>query len=148
VVVDPDRALLYTRSKGSMLTVYDLGLDGGAAARRVAEFRGASASGGGKTLAHMAVVSPSESSHLHLVAVATDGTRLYLTTASSYNRYAAAPAVSALAPGQCTCRARPTQRAPKRVPTQCSQQHPSRRADGQHSHHAAPHFSATFSARR
>jgi hypothetical protein len=103
VVVDPDRALLYTRSKGSVLTVYDLGVDGCAAARRVAEFRGASAGGGGKALTHMAVVSPSESSHLHLVAVATDGTRLYLTTASSYNRYAAAPAVSALRPGQCSC---------------------------------------------
>lgn len=121
VVVDPDRALLYTRSKGSVLTVYDLGVDGCAAARRVAEFRGASAGGGGKTLVHMAVVSPSESSHLHLVALATDGTRLYLTTASSYNRYAAAPAVPALGSGQCTCHARPTQRAPKRVPIQCSQ---------------------------
>lgn len=44
------------------------------------------AGSGTKRVVHMAVVSPGESRHLHLVVVCSNGARVYLTTAAAYHR--------------------------------------------------------------
>eukprot|EP00850_Spirogloea_muscicola_P020557 SM000219S06702 [mRNA] locus=s219:133506:144913:- [translate_table: standard] len=92
LALDEERSLLHARTLASKVMVFDLGTSTSAAApRKVAEEGRAAAaalraSGGGAAargppLVHMDVVAPSESRSLHLVAVAADGRRVYLTTA-------------------------------------------------------------------
>lgn len=110
VLVDEYRCALYTRSEAGVVTVYDLGPGCTEAPRKVAECRdvaqaavlargggglfymgggmggrgmsgaqGSPAQRGGR-LVHLAVVSPSESTLVTLVAVCADGRRVYFTT--------------------------------------------------------------------
>eukprot|EP00959_Pyramimonas_sp_CCMP1952_P120909 2528023-Pyramimonas_sp.AAC.1 len=115
IVVDAKRHIMYTRSKDSCITVYDLGSDGQQPPRRVAEFRQPTTAARNKEvtqLVHIAVVSPSESASLHLVAVCNNGRRMYFSTSSTnYNSMYRAASVMQRPSGLslCVSRAPPSQ---------------------------------------
>jgi nuclear pore complex protein Nup155 len=92
VVVDEERNILYTRTQGSKLQMFDLGKNGDGAPKKVAEeshlceqkdFLGGSyvAARASKTnLVSIAPISTVESKWLHVVATTSDGRRIYLST--------------------------------------------------------------------
>lgn len=109
ICVDDKRHIMYTRSQGSVLQVFDLGNDGKAAPSKVAESSeflhdAARALGGrdvfgrgggdrkGAAVVYMAPIPPSQSHRLHLLTVTADGRRVYWAAASS--RYGNDPAGS------------------------------------------------------
>ncbi|KAG6548318.1 hypothetical protein Mapa_010184 [Marchantia paleacea] len=101
VVIDEERNILYTRTQESKIQVFDLGKSGDATPKKIAEesrvgdqrdgrYGGArapavrSGSRAGKAaIISISPVSTTESKWLHLVAVASDGRRIYLSTAPS-----------------------------------------------------------------
>lgn len=95
VVVDEERNILYTRTQGSKLQVFDLGKSGDGAPKKVAEeshlceqkdSRGGSyvsARALKPSLVSIASISTVESKWLHVVATTSDGRRIYLSTFTS-----------------------------------------------------------------
>lgn len=98
VVVDEERNILYTRTQESKLQMFDLGKSGDAAPKKIAEegrvgeqrdARGRAGGGRGAaratkaSLVSIAPLSSVESKWLHLVAIASDGRRIYLSTSPS-----------------------------------------------------------------
>lgn len=101
LVIDNERYILYARTQESKIQVFDLGKNGNGPLKKVAEERnlsdqrdgryGGGRSTGGRAASRMsktsivsiATVSTMESKWLHLVAVASDGRRMYLTTSPS-----------------------------------------------------------------
>eukprot|EP00897_Mesotaenium_endlicherianum_P003492 jgi/Mesen1/3170/ME000184S02232 len=103
MAIDEERQILYTRTQESRVAVFDLGYDGQLAPRKVAEERHLadqqqqrdySLGGGGAPLrgghrgprtqiVAIAPISTVESKHLHLLAILSDGRRLYLSTDSA-----------------------------------------------------------------
>jgi nuclear pore complex protein Nup155 len=98
VVVDEERHILYTRTQESKLQMFDLGKSGEGAPKKVAEEsrvgeqRDSRGRGGGNRAAaratkanivSIAPISGVESKWLHLVAVTSDGRRIYLSTSTS-----------------------------------------------------------------
>ncbi|CAM6093107.1 unnamed protein product [Calypogeia fissa] len=102
VVIDEERNILYTRTQESKIQVFDLGQLGDNSPKKIAEegrvgdqrdarYGGArppAARTGGARTGKVTIVSISpltttESKYLHLVAVASDGRRIYLSTAPS-----------------------------------------------------------------
>jgi len=98
VVVDEERNILYTRTQESKLQMFDLGKNGDGAPKKVAEesrvgeqrdARGRA--GGNRAVARatkanivcIAPISSAESKWLHLVAITSDGRRIYLSTSTS-----------------------------------------------------------------
>ncbi|KAK9806121.1 hypothetical protein WJX72_002210 [[Myrmecia] bisecta] len=98
IQLDNDRHILYTRLQNSAIQVFDMGAEGKDAPRKVAEVtdlpsaamraaRGRDIFGGrstgdkkGAAIAHIAVIPPTESQRLHLLAVTSDGRRVYFST--------------------------------------------------------------------
>lgn len=101
LVIDNERHILYARTQESKIQVFDLGKEGDGPPKKVAEERNLSDHrdnryGGGRSIGSraasrfsktsivsIATVSTVESKWIHLVAVASDGRRMYLSTASS-----------------------------------------------------------------
>lgn len=98
VVVDEERNILYTRTQESKLQMFDLGKNGDGAPKKVAEesrvgeqrdSRGRSggsrpaARGTKGNIVSIAPISSVESKWLHLVAITSDGRRIYLSTCTS-----------------------------------------------------------------
>lgn len=100
LVVDEHRNILYARSQGSMIQVYDLGEEGKDGPTRVAEIsdflsEASRASGGrevfgrgagdkqGASVAFMAPILPHQSRRLQLMTVTVDGRRVYWSCYSS-----------------------------------------------------------------
>lgn len=98
VVVDEERNILYTRTQESKLQMFDLGKNGDGAPKklaeesRVGEQRDARGRIGGNRAAaratkanivSIAPISSVESKWLHLVAITSDGRRIYLSTSTS-----------------------------------------------------------------
>ncbi|KAJ7534364.1 hypothetical protein O6H91_13G091000 [Diphasiastrum complanatum] len=98
IVIDEERSILYSRTQESKIQVFDLGKHGDASLKKVAEERGLAdqrdSRGGGRGLTgragvrnnkasiiSIATLSTVESKWLHLVAVTSDGRRLYMSTA-------------------------------------------------------------------
>ncbi|XP_077377785.1 nuclear pore complex protein Nup155-like isoform X2 [Festucalex cinctus] len=91
IAVDNSRNTLYTRSEKGVLQVYDLGADGQSMSRVASMSQNdiASAAAGIlctkdrsvlKPIVHISVISRSESSNCHLLAVTNAGVRLYFCT--------------------------------------------------------------------
>ncbi|CAL8471349.1 g10891 [Coccomyxa elongata] len=96
IAIDAERNILYTRSQNSSIQVFDLGADG-KEFRKVAEVtdfikQAERAAGGrdifggrssadrkGAAVVHIAPISASESSRLHMLAVTADGRRVYFS---------------------------------------------------------------------
>lgn len=101
MVVDNERHILYTRTEGMKLQVFDLGVDGDGPLKRIAEEKNLidprdSQYGGRRSSVSRAIsraakpsivcitpLSTMESKWLHILAVLSDGRRLYLSTSSS-----------------------------------------------------------------
>ncbi|XP_077230476.1 nuclear pore complex protein NUP155-like isoform X2 [Tasmannia lanceolata] len=100
MVVDNERHILYTRTEEMKLQVFDLGINGDGPLKRIAEERNLidhrDAQFGGRrsvgprvehpakpSIVSMAPLSTVESKWLHLVAVLSDGKRMYLSTSPS-----------------------------------------------------------------
>ncbi|KAL2622102.1 hypothetical protein R1flu_002307 [Riccia fluitans] len=101
VVIDGERSILYTRTQESKIQVFDLGKSGDAAPKKIAEesrvgdqrdgryggSRAPAVRSGGRaskaTIISISPISTTESKWLHLVAIASDGRRIYLSTAPS-----------------------------------------------------------------
>ncbi|KAK1262980.1 hypothetical protein QJS04_geneDACA012013 [Acorus gramineus] len=101
MIVDNERHILYARTEEMKLRVYDLGIDGDGPLKRIAEERnfldprdaqyGGRRSIGSRTssrvakpsVVFMAPLSTMESKWLHLVAVLSDGRRLYFSTSNA-----------------------------------------------------------------
>ncbi|KAL3691956.1 hypothetical protein R1sor_005607 [Riccia sorocarpa] len=101
IVIDDERSILYTRTQESKIQVFDLGKSGDAAPKKIAEesrvgdqrdgryggSRAPAVRSGGRvskaTIISISPVSTTESKWLHLVAIASDGRRIYLSTAPS-----------------------------------------------------------------
>ncbi|KAH9297702.1 hypothetical protein KI387_029384 [Taxus chinensis] len=101
LVIDNERHILYARTQESKIQVFDLGKEGDGPPKKVAEEKnlsdyrdgryGGGRSGGSRaasrlsktSIVSLATVSMVESKWIHLVAVASDGRRMYLSTASS-----------------------------------------------------------------
>ncbi|XP_031491794.1 nuclear pore complex protein NUP155 [Nymphaea colorata] len=101
MVVDNERSVLYARTQESKILVFDLGIDGDGSPKKIAEERNLIdqrdglyggvrsatsrvASRASKTsIIYIGPLSTLESKRLHLVAVLSDGRRMYLSTASS-----------------------------------------------------------------
>ncbi|ERM95873.1 nuclear pore complex protein NUP155 isoform X1 [Amborella trichopoda] len=99
MAVDNERYILYARTQESKLLVYDLGINGDGPLKKIAEERtlldqrdtqyGGGRSAGSRAVSRLskasivciAPLSSLESKWLHLVAVLSDGRRLYLSTA-------------------------------------------------------------------
>ena len=100
IAIDNDRHILYTRTQNSVITVYDLGLNGKDAPNRVAETsdfavdasralggrevfgRGAGDKKGARVV-YMSPIPPCTSRRVHLLTVTADGRRVYWSTMSS-----------------------------------------------------------------
>lgn len=101
MVIDDERNILYSRTHESKIQVFDLGKSGDNALKKVAEERNLGDQrdgrlGSGRTsgrrassrvhkspIVSISTVSSAESKFLHLVAVTSDGRRMYLSTSSS-----------------------------------------------------------------
>lgn len=101
MVVDDERHIIYARTEGMKLQVFDLGVDGNGSLKKIAEERnlvdprepqyGGRRStvprAAGRTvkpsIVSLAPLSSIESKWLHVVAVLSDGRRLYLSTSST-----------------------------------------------------------------
>ncbi|KAI5054884.1 hypothetical protein GOP47_0030029 [Adiantum capillus-veneris] len=101
MVVDNERNILYTRTHESKIQVFDLGKNGEGSLKKVAEERNIGDQrdgrfGTGRTsgrrsssrvhkspIVSISTLSSAESKSLHLVAVTSDGRRMYLSTSSS-----------------------------------------------------------------
>jgi nuclear pore complex protein Nup155 len=98
ITIDEERNILYTRTQESKIQVFDLGKNGDGAPNKVAEEgcigeqRDSRSRNGGSrvvsratktTLVSIAPLSTVQSKWLHLVAVASDGRRIYLSTSPS-----------------------------------------------------------------
>lgn len=101
VVIDEERSILYTRTHESRIQVFDLGKSGDGTPKKIAEesrvgdqsdgryggSRAPAVRSGSRaskaTIISIAPVTTTESKWLHLVAVASDGRRIYLSTAPS-----------------------------------------------------------------
>lgn len=98
MVVDNERNILYTRTHESKIQVFDMGKIGDSSLKKVAEERnlGDQRDGRGRTsgrraasrvhkspIVSISTISSAESKFLHLVAVTSDGRRMYLSTFSS-----------------------------------------------------------------
>ncbi|KAG1334865.1 nuclear pore complex protein NUP155 [Cocos nucifera] len=101
MVVDNERHIIYARTEGSKLQVFDLGVNGDGPLKKTAEEKnlidpretqyGGRRSAGSRAVARAAkpsivCIAPLytvESKWLHMVAVLSDGRRLYLSTSSS-----------------------------------------------------------------
>eukprot|EP01018_Ginkgo_biloba_P001309 Gb_24664 [translate_table: standard] len=99
LVIDNERHILYARTQESKIQVFDLGKNGDGPLKKVAEERNLSDQRDGRygsgrstgpraasrmsktSIVSIATVSTMESKWLHLVAVASDGRRMYLSTA-------------------------------------------------------------------
>jgi nuclear pore complex protein Nup155 len=98
ITIDEERNILYTRTQESKIQVFDLGKNGDGAPNKVSEEgcigeqRDSRSRNGGSrvmsratktTLVSIAPLSTVQSKWLHLVAVASDGRRIYLSTSPS-----------------------------------------------------------------
>eukprot|EP00850_Spirogloea_muscicola_P013590 SM000093S24401 [mRNA] locus=s93:175800:183708:+ [translate_table: standard] len=139
LALDEERSLLHARTLASKVMVFDLGTSASVAApRKVAEegramAAASRASGGGAAakgppLVHMDVVAPAESRSLHLVAVAADGRRVYLTTAGSGSSQGQGQGGGSTGTRQWTCRVVAT-RGPPPAPSALPGGRPEARQD-------------------
>ncbi|XP_042458197.1 nuclear pore complex protein NUP155-like isoform X2 [Zingiber officinale] len=103
MVVDNERHILYTRTEAMKLQAFDLGGDGQGLVSKIAEGKNfidsretqhgarrstgsrAVARGGKPTIVCIAPLSTIESKRLHMIAILSDGRRLYLSTSSGGN---------------------------------------------------------------
>lgn len=103
MVVDDERHIIYARTEGSKLQVFDLGVNGDGPLKKIAEEKnlidpreaqyGSRRSAGSRAVARagkpsIVCIAPLyivESKWLHMVAVLSDGRRLYLSTSSGGN---------------------------------------------------------------
>ncbi|CAN6478214.1 unnamed protein product [Victoria cruziana] len=101
MVVDNERSVLYARTQESRILVFDLGTDGDGSPRKIAEERNlidqrdglyggvrsatsrVASRASKASIIYIGPLSTLESKRLHLVAVLSDGRRMYLSTASS-----------------------------------------------------------------
>ncbi|CAL9683382.1 unnamed protein product [Knipowitschia caucasica] len=92
ISIDNSRNILFTRSEKGVLQVYDLGADGQGMSRVATMSQNAIVAAAGKIartidrsvfkpIVHISVITSSESSDCHLLAVSHAGVRLYFTTA-------------------------------------------------------------------
>lgn len=104
LVLDEERNILYTRTQESKIQVFDLGKSGDNNPKKIAEesrigdqkdprYGGvrqpsgrAGARPGKVTIVSISPLTTTESKYLHLVAVASDGRRIYLSTAPSVGK--------------------------------------------------------------
>ncbi|XP_042463574.1 nuclear pore complex protein NUP155-like [Zingiber officinale] len=103
MVIDNERHILYTRTEAMKLQAFDLGGDGQGLVSKIAEGKNfidsretqhgarrstgsrAVARGGKPTIVCIAPLSTIESKRLHMIAILSDGRRLYLSTSSGGN---------------------------------------------------------------
>ncbi|KAI3996591.1 hypothetical protein MKX01_009423 [Papaver californicum] len=93
MIVDDERHVLYARTEGMKLQVFDLGTDGGGPLKKVTEERNLisqrdagsrNANRASKpSIVSLSPLSTVESKWLHLVAILSDGKRMYLSTIPS-----------------------------------------------------------------